>query len=83
LTPALGRCVGEGAADVARPVDIGFEIDGAACPADRRQHFAAGQTRIFEADLADSRRISYEEWSTRPLKERIGERVAALIGPQL
>jgi cardiolipin synthase len=45
--------------------------------------FAAEQTRLFEADLADSKRVSYEAWSARPLKERIAERLAALIGPQL
>ena len=45
--------------------------------------FAAEQTTIFEADLADSTRISYEAWSARPLKERIAERFASLIGAQL
>ena len=45
--------------------------------------FATAQTTIFEADLADSTRISYEAWSARPLKERIAERFASLIGAQL
>ena len=45
--------------------------------------FAAGQTAIFEADLANSRRISYEEWAARPWKERLAERFAALVGSQL
>ena len=45
--------------------------------------FAAAQTVIFEADLANSRRISYEEWAVRPWKERLAERFAALVGSQL
>jgi cardiolipin synthase A/B len=45
--------------------------------------FAAEQTAIFEDDLANSRRVSYAEWNDRPLKERVTERFAALIGPQL
>ena len=45
--------------------------------------FAAAQTTIFEADLANSRRISYEEWAVRPWKERLAERFAALVGSQL
>ena len=45
--------------------------------------FAAEQTAIFEEDLANSKRVSYAQWSERPLKGRIAERFAALIGPQL
>ena len=45
--------------------------------------FAAAQTAIFEKDLATSRVVSYETWSERPLKERLAERLAALIGSQL
>ena len=45
--------------------------------------FAAEQTTIFEADLASSHRISYEDWSARPWKERVAERFAAIVGPQL
>ncbi|MEP7302730.1 MAG: phospholipase D-like domain-containing protein [Caldimonas sp.] len=45
--------------------------------------FAAEQTGVFEADLANSRPVSYAEWSDRPLKERLGERLASLIGAQL
>ncbi|MEO8527013.1 MAG: phospholipase D-like domain-containing protein, partial [Caldimonas sp.] len=45
--------------------------------------FAAEQTAIFEADLASARRIGYEEWNERPWKERLAERLAAIIGPQL
>lgn len=45
--------------------------------------FAATQTAIFEEDLANSRPVSYAQWSERPLKERVAERFAALIGSQL
>ena len=45
--------------------------------------FAAEQTRVFEADLAKSRPVSYAEWSDRPFKERFAERLASLIGAQL
>ncbi|MGZ5265350.1 MAG: phospholipase D-like domain-containing protein [Caldimonas sp.] len=45
--------------------------------------FAAQQTAIFEADLARSRVVSFAQWEARPLRERAGERLAALIGMQL
>ena len=45
--------------------------------------FAMEQTRICDADLALSRPISHAEWSERPLRERIAERFASLIGSQL
>lgn len=48
---------------------------------DRR--FAAEQERLFEADLARSRRITYKEWKTRPLLMKLRERGASLLGSQL
>ena len=45
--------------------------------------FAAAQTAVFEADLALSHRVSHAEWTQRPLRERLGERLASLIGSQL
>ncbi len=45
--------------------------------------FAKQQRAIFEADLSRSRPISFAQWSERPLKEKIGERLASLIGSQL
>ena len=45
--------------------------------------FAAAQTAVFEADLALSRPISHAEWRRRPLREKLGERLATLIGRQL
>ncbi|MDP2817536.1 MAG: phospholipase D-like domain-containing protein [Polaromonas sp.] len=45
--------------------------------------FAARQTQVFEDDLKRTRRITYEEWANRPLKERAMERLALLLGSQL
>ena len=45
--------------------------------------FAQQQAAIFDADLQRSRRITYEEWQRRPLREMIAERQSALIGGQL
>jgi cardiolipin synthase len=45
--------------------------------------FAAEQTAVFEADLARSRPISLAAWKARPLRERIGERLASILGSQL
>ncbi|MEO8117730.1 MAG: phospholipase D-like domain-containing protein [Rhodoferax sp.] len=45
--------------------------------------FANAQTAIFEADLSQSRRITYTEWRERPLREKIGERLASLFRSQL
>ena len=43
-TCALGQGIRESAADVARPVDVGFEIDRCAGASNRRQH---GPKAIF------------------------------------
>ncbi|HEY9239877.1 MAG TPA: phospholipase D-like domain-containing protein [Burkholderiaceae bacterium] len=45
--------------------------------------FAAEQTRIFEADLARSRVITFVAWLNRPWRERLVERLASLIDSQL
>jgi cardiolipin synthase len=45
--------------------------------------FARQQIGVFEQDLTRSRRITLEEWEARPWTEKLGERVAALLGPQL
>lgn len=47
------------------------------------QAFAAQQTGIFESDLGQSRRITFEEWQARPWTEKAWERAAELLGPQL
>ena len=45
--------------------------------------FAREQTATFEADLAKARPVSFEAWTNRPLKERLSEQLASLIGSQL
>jgi cardiolipin synthase len=45
--------------------------------------FAAEQTATFEADLGLARRVTHAEWVERPLRERLAERLASLIGTQL
>ena len=45
--------------------------------------FAVAQTATFEADLALSRPVSLAEWVERPLRERLTEALASLIGTQL
>jgi len=45
--------------------------------------FAQRQVEVFDEDLARSRRISLEEWESRPWTEKLWEHIAALLGPQL
>ena len=45
--------------------------------------FASTQTAAFEADLALSHRVSYEEWQARPAREKLAEWLASLIDTQL
>ena len=45
--------------------------------------FAERQAQVFEDDRKRSRRVSYEEWAGRPLKEKLLERLALLLGSQL
>lgn len=45
--------------------------------------FASEQKSIFEADLRRSSLITNAAWLDRPLKEKIGERLASLFGSQL
>jgi len=45
--------------------------------------FARLQTETFEADLKQSRRITYEQWEARPWHEKLKERGAALFSSQL
>ena len=45
--------------------------------------FAAEQAKIFDADLARSRRIDLAQWEHRPLTEKLLEHVASILGPQL
>lgn len=45
--------------------------------------FAKAQTAIFEEDLSRSRQLTYAQWRERPLRERLGERIASFFGSQL
>ena len=45
--------------------------------------FAARQVADFENDLKRARRITYDEWISRPWTEKAWERFTALFGPQL
>jgi cardiolipin synthase len=45
--------------------------------------FATQQTKIFEADLARSKVVTFAEWAARPLRERLGNWLANLVGSQL
>ncbi len=45
--------------------------------------FALQQVKIFEADLAKSRRIDLAAWEARPLREKVFEHFASLLGSQL
>ena len=45
--------------------------------------FAAQQTATFEADLRNSRVVTYAQWQARPLQEKVAEIFASVIGSQL
>jgi len=49
----------------------------------RDEAVAARQTAHFEKDVANSRRITLEQWRARPLREKIWEHAASLFGAQL
>ena len=45
--------------------------------------FAQQQTQIFEQDMKLSRQITLAQWSNRPLREKLAERLASLLSSQL
>jgi cardiolipin synthase len=45
--------------------------------------FAKAQVAIFNDDIRRSRRITYAEWKERPLREKVHEHLAGLLGPLL
>ncbi len=47
------------------------------------REFALEQAKVFDADLARSRRIALAEWQARPLHEKALEHLASLLGSQL
>src|SRR5205085_4247050 len=42
--------------------------------------FAREQVKVFDADLARSRRITLAQWEERPLKEKLLEHLASVLG---
>jgi cardiolipin synthase len=47
------------------------------------REFAAAQARIFAEDLAEAKRISYEDWKNRPWTEKLWENTMGLVRSQL
>ncbi|WP_250452084.1 cardiolipin synthase [Caballeronia sp. ATUFL_M2_KS44] len=45
--------------------------------------FARQQTAVFDRDIAQAKRITLEDWRRRPLREKIVDRVVALLDSQL
>ena len=45
--------------------------------------FAQRQTVVFDGDVRNSRRVTHEDWLNRPLKERLAEKMTALLRSQL
>ena len=45
--------------------------------------FAEGQSRVFDADVSRARRVTLEQWRSRPEHEKIREQLAALFRSQL
>ena len=45
--------------------------------------FAERLTKTFEEDKASSRRITYEEWLSRPWREKLLEHTAGLFRSQI
>ncbi len=45
--------------------------------------FAQQMQRVFEADIARSRRVTYEDWQNRPWHERISEALSSPFSSQL
>ena len=47
------------------------------------ESFAARQQQIFDADQAQSRRVTYAEWQARPFSEKLWDYAARILGPQI
>ena len=45
--------------------------------------FATRQTAVFEQDLTRAKRITLEQWQARPLKEKLHEKLTAVLHSQL
>ncbi len=47
------------------------------------REFAATATKLFEKDLGKSQRITFAQWEARPLRQKLFEHAASLMGEQL
>lgn len=47
------------------------------------REFAAQMTGVFTRDLARAKRITLEQWKSRPLSEKVIEHLSSLLGKQL
>ena len=47
------------------------------------RNFAIEQSRLFDADLQKSHRVTLQEWENRPWIERFNEALAQVLAPQL
>jgi cardiolipin synthase A/B len=45
--------------------------------------FARRMTEVFEADLRRCQRITLQSWQRRPLRQKVGERLSAMLAPVL
>ena len=45
--------------------------------------FAKRQTEVYDDDLKRSRRVTYEEWLNRPLREKAHEKLTGWLRSQL
>ena len=45
--------------------------------------FAERLENVFEQDMKQSRRITYQEWQHRPLRQKLMEKISSLLGSQL
>jgi len=46
-------------------------------------NFARRESEIFQQDLGKSQQLTFAQWRARPLREKLWERAASLLGPAL
>ena len=59
----------------AREFDVGTNV--------YNTEFAARQSAQFEEDLKKARRITYEEWKSRPIWVKAWDHIVGFFGPEL
>ena len=63
--------------------DRSFRLNGEANLNVLSADFARRQAEVFFQDRARSRQVTFEQWRSRPLREKLMERAANLLGSQL